>query len=294
MTEPKVTPANEPWLDELNRLLAATPDLGPAQWVDREKGLLRLITPRPHGQLVAAALDRNQKVMDHLTTWSGAAPLQILLAQTDFVPDGSPRITVRKGTVWIECGDDPAAALPATFEGWFQALTGRAFPIPGWGAELQPAGRNFWLPPGAARSDVSGFPRPLGLAKRTEYRLAAFDGHGSNSYAFYLTDVRPGLSLQLRLYFGGFYGNHEGDSARVVDFVQALYGLVDEHKERLTHFGYTLNMDRARARLVGSAGEWEGPVESLVEVARLAREIIVGKLPARPLGSDRPVPPWAR
>lgn len=259
MTKPNEIPSNDPWLDELNRLLAATADLGPAQWADRAQGLLRLVTPRPHGQLVAAALDRNQNVMDHLTTWSGTTHLQILVAQTGFAPDGSRRITVRKGTVWIECGDDPAAAVPATFDGWFKALTGRPFPIPGWGTELAPAGRNFWLPPGATRSDVSGFPRPLRVAKLTDYRLAVFDGHGCNSYAIYLTDVRPGLSLRLRLFFGGFYGNPEDDSARVVSPVAGLYRLVDDLKVRLTHFEYTLNIDRARSprrcrRRVGRSG----------------------------------------
>jgi hypothetical protein len=291
MTEPKEIPASAPWLDELNRLLAATPDLGPAQWVDREKGLLRLITPRPHGQIVAAALGRNQPVMDHLGTWSGTPRLQILLAQTDFVPDGSPRITVRRGTVWIECGDDPEAALPATFEGWFKALTGRAFPIPGWGAELEPAERNLWLPPGARRSDVQGFPHALHMGLQGEYRLAAFDGYGSNSYAFYLTDVRPGLSLQQRLSFGGVYGNPERDSARVVEFVKALYELVDEFKVHLTHLEYTSNMGRDRARLVGSAGEWEGPVESLAQVASLAGEIAAGRMPERPAQGRTRIPP---
>jgi hypothetical protein len=218
MPSPHDLPATDPWLDELNRLLSGTPDLGPAQWLARGQGLLRLITPRPHGQMVAATLARNEKVMNHLATWADPPQLQVVLAQTDFVPDGSPRITVREGTVWIECGDDPAAALPATFDGWFKALVGRPFPIPGWGDELQPADRNTWVPPGVGRNEVHGSPQTLQLASRSEYRLAAFDGHGSNSYAFYLTDIRPGLDLRLRLYFGGLYGDPEQDSARVVGF----------------------------------------------------------------------------
>jgi len=38
MPELNNTPIDDPWLDELNRLLAATPDLGPAQWVARGEG----------------------------------------------------------------------------------------------------------------------------------------------------------------------------------------------------------------------------------------------------------------
>ena len=294
MTESHDSSTNDSWLDELNRLLAATPDLGPAQWVARGQGLLRLITPRPHGQIVAAALARNENVMNHLGTWSDAPQLQVLLAQTDFVPDGSPRITVRDGTVWIECGDDPAAAVPATFDGWFKTLLGRPFPIPGWGDELQPANRNTWVPPGVGRNEVLGSPQTLRLSNRSEYRLAAFDGHGSNSYAFYLSDVRPGLALYLRLHFGGFYGDPEQDSARVVEFVKPLFDLVQEVAQRLTHFEFTSNMGRARARLCGSAGEWAGAVEGLGELARVAREIAAGGMPARPPGGDRPILPRAR
>jgi hypothetical protein len=174
-----------------------------------------------------------------------------------------------------------------------ERLIHRPFPLPGWGDELQPADRNTWVPPGVGRDEVHGSPQTLQLARRSEYRLAAFDGHGSNSYAFYLTDIRSGLDLRLRLYFGGFYGDPEQDSARVVAFVKALYELADEVAQSLTHFEYTTNMGRDRARMCGSAGEWAGAVEGLGELARVAREMAAGGMPARPPGGDRPIPPWA-
>jgi len=91
------------------------------------------------------------------------------------------------------------------------------------------------------------------VAGRTTYRLAAFGGHGMNSYAIYLTDVRPGLSLRLRLSFGGVYGDAERDSAAVVTTVQRLYALVDAVGARLAHFELESDMERHRARLRSTA-----------------------------------------
>jgi hypothetical protein len=280
VTEPNNTPIDDPWLDELNRLLAATPDLGPAQWVARGEGLLRLITPRPHGQVMCATLNRNEKVLEHLASWRDTPELRVLVAQTDFDSEGSPAIIVRDGRLCIFCGDDPEAAVPVTFDGWFKSLLGRPFPLSGWGNKLRAIGQHQWVTPGVAERDIQGFPHPLSVAGRTTYRLAAFGGHGMNSYAIYLTDVRPGLSLRLRLSFGGVYGDAERDSAAVLTTVQRLYTLVDAVGARLAHFELESDMGRHRARLRGTAGEWEGWVDDLEDLESVAREVAEGGMPA--------------
>jgi hypothetical protein len=280
MPELNNTPIDDPWLDELNRLLAATPDLGPAQWVARGEGLLRLITPRPHGQVVCATLNRNEEVLEHLASWRDTPKLRVLVAQTDFDSEGSPAIVVRDGRLCIFCGDDPEAAVPATFDGWFKSLLGRPFPLSGWGNKLRTIGQHQWVTPGVAERDIQGFPHPLSVAGRTTYRLAAFGGHGMNSYAIYLTDVRPGLSLRLRLSFGGVYGDAERDSAAVVTTVQRLYALVDAVGARLAHFELESDMERHRARLRSTAGEWEGWVDNIEDLESVAREVAEGGMPA--------------
>jgi hypothetical protein len=292
MTAPRRPAAKDPWLDKLNRLLAHTADLGPAQWVARAQGRLRLITTRPHGQVVAAALNRDEKVLAHLGTWRGTPELVVEVAQTDFAP-GAPCITVRNGTVCIACEDAPAAAPPADFVAWFKRLFGRDLPVAGWGDSLYPAGPHIWLPAGVSKEELGGFPHPLRLRGRTEYRLAAFDGHGCNSYAFYLSEVRAGLNLRLRLAFGGVYGDPERDSAAVVEVVKQLYELVDEVRDRVTHFEYVSDMGRDHARLRGQAGEWQGMVRGVDELVDLARTIAKGDMPERSSDSGRPPPRWA-
>ena len=100
-----------------------------------------------------------------------------------------------------------------------------------------------------------------------------------NSYAIYLTDVRPGLSLRLRLSFGGVYGDAERDSAAMVTTVQRLHALVDAVGARLAHFELESDMGRHRARLRGTAGEWEGCVDHLDDLEIVALQVAEDRMP---------------
>ena len=52
--------------------------------------------------------------------------------------------------------------------------------------------------------------------------LVGFWGHGTNSYAFYLSRVTPGSAVHFRLPYGGGYGDEKEDARRVREFLTAF------------------------------------------------------------------------
>jgi hypothetical protein len=116
----------------------------------------------------------------------------------------------------------------------FRKIVEDTFEIPfdslGLPATLKPVGRRgsdalLYASPGSAKRLSLMQPDMGTFAQETPpvgHCLVGFWGHGTNSYAFYLSRVTPGSAVHFRLPYGGGYGDPKEDARQVREFLSAF------------------------------------------------------------------------
>jgi hypothetical protein len=122
---------------------------------------------------------------------------------------------------------------------------------------------------------IAGFPHRLEVATDVPYRLSGFGGHGVNSYAIYVTEERPDLSLRLRLLFGGAYSDPEKQANWVIGDLVKVAQFLDEFGPLFSRIELGKNVSNCRLGL-WRAGQicFQGPIGKLAEAPTRAREVL--------------------
>jgi len=184
-------------------------------------------------------------------------------------------VVIPDGISFIDGGEVSQPGQARIFDEWFVQTVARPFPWSDWGKDFILLAGNVWGSRVITGHPVSGFPHLLEVATDVPYRLAGFAGHGVNSYAIYVTEESPRLSMRFRFQFGGAYGDPEKEADWLVaDLVEVAYFL-DEFGPLFSRIELGKHISRCHLGL-WRAGEpcFRGPVENFAELRTRARDLL--------------------
>jgi hypothetical protein len=279
-------PENEgaSWIRRYDELRQDLPKIGAATWLDLNEGKLRIEAFWTDATKLASLLRDRNDICGHLQSWGASHDrLEVYVAPVGGDGQGVLRIVVTPdGIAFIDGGDDSEQVQARNFDEWFLQTVSQPFPWRDWGKDFVLLDGNIWGSPGIAGHPISGFPHRLEVATDVPYRLSGFAGHGVNSYAIYVTEERPDLSLRLRLSFGGAYSDPEKQAGWLIADLVEVAHFLDEFGPHFSRIVLGKNISRCCLGL-WRAGEpcFRGAIDKLAEMRTRAREALgKGTMPA--------------
>jgi hypothetical protein len=266
------------WIRRYDELRLDLPKIGAATWLDLNEGKLRIEAFWADAARLASLLRERNDICGHLQAWAAAhgGRLEVFVVHVGGDGQGVLRIIVTPdGIAFIDGSDDSQQGQAKNFDKWFLQTVSLPFPWRDWGQDFVPLDGNVWGSPGIAGRPIAGFPHRLEIATDAPYRLSGFGGHGVNSYAIYVTEERPDLSLRLRLLFGGAYSDPEKQANWVISDLVAVAQFLGEFGPHFSRIELGKNVSNCRLGL-WRAGQvcFQGPIGKLAELGSRAREAL--------------------
>jgi hypothetical protein len=277
ISTPALEAEGDVWIRRYDELRQDLPKIGAATWLDLNAGKLRIEAFWTDATKLASLLHDRNDICSHLQSWAAThGRLEIYVVPVGGDGQGVLRIIVTQdGLSFIDGGDDSQQGKAKSFDEWFLQTVSQPFPWSSWGKDLVALDGNIWGSPGIAGRRISGFPHRLEVTTDLPYRLSGFGGHGVNSYAIYVTEERPDLSLRLRLLFGGAYSDPEKQAIWVIGDLVKVAHFLAEFGPRFSRIELVKNVSNCRLGL-WRAGEtcFQGPIGKLAELGSRAREAL--------------------
>jgi hypothetical protein len=274
---PELESAGVAWLSHYDKLRQDVAKIGAASWQDMEHTKLRIEAFWTDATRLASLLRNRDDLCGHLQAWAGThGRFEVYVAPIESDGKGILRMVVAPdGISFIDGGEESQARQARNFDEWFVQTVARPFPWGDWGKDFIPLDGNIWGSRATVSLPICGFPEALDVATDLPYRLAGFAGYGTNSYAIYVTEETPRLSMRFRFQFGGAYGDPEKEAGRLVDDLVDVQHFLDEYGPRFSRIELRRNISRCHLGLWRAAeSEFRGPVANFGELRTRARDAL--------------------